>query len=148
MDLPLLLAGPILRRVEPGLVSVWLALREAAQVRLVVWEGLVKVETSMPGAFAVSPDTRLLRVGAQLHVGEVTLELPATTGKSFQPDSTYSYNVEIRRPGSGTVDDLASLHLLEEGIFDGFARIPLGLEKNGLPSFAPPPSELEHLNLL
>ncbi len=148
MDLPLLLAGPLLRRVEPGLVSVWLALREAADVRLLVWEGLVRVQTSMPGTFAVSQDTRLLRVGAKLYVGEVTLELPATTGKSFQPDSAYSYDVEIRRPGSGAVDTLDSLRMLQEGVFDGFARIPLGFEEKGLPSFAPPPSDLEHLHLL
>ncbi len=148
MDLPLLLAGPILRRVEPGLVSVWLALSEPADVRLQVWEGLVRVQTSMPGTFAVSLDTRLLRVGAKLHVGEVTLELPATAGKAFQPDTVYSYDVEIHRQGSGAVENLDTLRMLQEGVFDGFARIPLGFEEKGLPSFAPPSSDLEHLNLL
>ena len=39
MDLPLILAGPILRRIEPNLVSVWLALSEAASVQLTLWEG-------------------------------------------------------------------------------------------------------------
>ena len=34
MGIPLILAGPILRRVEPGLVSVWLALSEAATMNL------------------------------------------------------------------------------------------------------------------
>jgi len=39
MSLPLLLAGPILRRVEPTLVSVWVALRDPCNVLLKVWEG-------------------------------------------------------------------------------------------------------------
>jgi len=47
MNLPLLLAGPILRRVEPTLVSVWVALRDPCDVRLKVWEG--RAETSLPG---------------------------------------------------------------------------------------------------
>jgi len=32
VDLPLLLAGPILRRVEPTLVSVWVALSSPAAI--------------------------------------------------------------------------------------------------------------------
>ena len=40
MALPLLLAGPILRRVESNLVTVWLALSEPAKVSLVVYEGI------------------------------------------------------------------------------------------------------------
>ena len=35
-----MLAGPLLRRVEPNLVSVWITLKEAASsVRLSLWEG-------------------------------------------------------------------------------------------------------------
>ena len=36
---PLILAGPIVRRVEPGLVAVWVALKAARAVRLSVWQG-------------------------------------------------------------------------------------------------------------
>src|SRR5918996_322044 len=86
MDLPLLLAGPILRRVEP-------------------------------------------------------------TGVSFHADSLYSYDLEIT-DASDTVHTLETLHMLEEGFFDGFARLPLGFEPGLLPSFAPPPSALTNLNLL
>jgi hypothetical protein len=146
MDLPLLLAGPILRRVEPGLVSVWLAVSEPCEVRLRVWEGRVRSET--PDPFAESPSMRMLRIGAKLHVAEVVLELPATTGKSFLPDSLYSYDLEVSRLETGEVEDLNTLRMLEERVVDGVAHIPLGLEKGMLPSFAPPPSRLEDLNVL
>ncbi|CAN5664365.1 hypothetical protein BH18ACI4_BH18ACI4_06700 [soil metagenome] len=38
MELPLVLAGPILRRVEPSLVTIWVALRGSGTVKLALWE--------------------------------------------------------------------------------------------------------------
>jgi hypothetical protein len=147
MDLPLLLAGPVLRRVEPGLVSVWVALSEHTDVRLQVWEGLVKAESGTP-PFAESPAQPMVRIGAKLWVGTVTLELPVTTGKSFQPDSLYSYDLEITRFETDGVETLLTLGFLADRVEDGFGRLALGFEKNMLPSFAPPPSKLEELNIL
>jgi hypothetical protein len=91
MGFPLLLAGPILRRVEPALVSVWVALRDPSSVRVLVWEG--RAESGRPTPLAASPDTHTVRVGAKLHLAEVTVQLPDTAGTSFQPDSLYSYDV-------------------------------------------------------
>jgi len=145
MSLPLLLAGPILRRVEPTLVSVWVALRDPCDVRLKIWEG--RAESGRPTPLAQSPVTHTLRLGAQLNLVEVTVQLPATAGVSFQADSLYSYDLEIT-DASNTLHTLNTLHMLEEGLFDGFARLPLGFEPGLLPSFAPPPSELTNLNLL
>ena len=145
VDLPLLLAGPILRRVEPTLASVWLALRDPCDVRLQVWEGLVA--SGQPNPLAASPQTPTLRVGAHLHIVQVTVEIPATAGVSFQPDSLYSYDVEITTAG-GILHTFDSLHMLESGEFDGFVRLPLGFVANMLPSFAPCPSELSNLNLV
>jgi hypothetical protein len=42
VSLPLVLAGPILRRVEPNLVAVWIALSSAATVSLTLFQGRVK----------------------------------------------------------------------------------------------------------
>src|SRR6266536_157062 len=146
MSLPLLLAGPILRRVEPTLMSVWVALRDPCRVRLKVWEG--RAESGRPTPLAQSPVTHTLRLGVRLNLVEVTVQLPATAGVSFQADSLYSYDLEITDDASGTLHTLNTLHMLEEGFFDGFARLPLGFEAGLLPSFAPPPSELTNLTLL
>jgi hypothetical protein len=54
MELPLLLAGPILRRVEPGLVSVWLGLSERCDVVLQIWEG--RAESGRPNPFGEPHD--------------------------------------------------------------------------------------------
>src|SRR5207249_7147675 len=151
MSLPLLLAGPILRRVEPALVSVWAAFSEPVRVRLLVWEG--RAESGRPDPFSGSQNTPTLRVGANLHLVQVTSAIPVSDAKSFQADALYSYDLQIT-PGSGTVQTLASLGMLqavepEDGQgHKQVPRVPLGFEPNLLPSFAPPPSELGNLNLL
>ncbi len=153
MEFPLLLAGPILRRVEPAVVSVWLALRERATVRLLVWEG--RAESGRPDVFLESPATATLRVGDKLHLAQVTIEIPASAGKSLQADALYSYDLEITT-ADGVKHTLASLGMLEDGAadrdtdgdFKGRARLALGFEPGLLPGFAPPPSELAHLNIL
>jgi len=145
MNLPLLLAGPILRRVDTTTASVWLALRDPCRVVMTVWEGRAKSGQSHP--LAASPSTPTLRVGAKLNVVVATVEIPATAGVSFQPDSVYSYDVQITDP-SNTVSTLKTLHMLEEGFFDGFPRLPLGFDPDFLPTFAPPPSDLTNLRIL
>src|SRR5262249_9112358 len=151
MDLPLLLAGPILRRVAPALVSVWAAFSEPVKVRLLVWEG--RAESGRPDPFIESGPAPTVRVGAKLHLVQVTIAIPPSDGKSLQADALYSYDLEIT-PGSGAVQTLASLGMLqvvEPEDAQGnkqVPRVPLGFEPNLLPSFAPPPSELGNLNLL
>ena len=39
-DLPLLLSGPILRKVEPNAVTVWVALKEERKVWLEVYDDI------------------------------------------------------------------------------------------------------------
>jgi len=50
MALPLLFAGPILRRVEPRQVAVWVALSAARTVRLSLWRDGVTTGPA-PGVF-------------------------------------------------------------------------------------------------
>ena len=157
MDAPQVLAGPILRRVEPGLVSVWLALAEACDVRLRVWEG--RAESGRTDSFQSGPLTPTLRVGARLHLVQVTIVIPAGDGSSFQSDALYSYDVEVMptgRPAAETpatpftLDTLGLLQVVERGTGPNWVvpRVPLGFEPGLLPSFAPPPSDLANLNLL
>ena len=81
MALPLLLAGPIVRRVEPNLVAVWVAVREPATVKLSIWEGLHDAHPTKPGAVADNVDplhskeTRTLRIAAKFHAALPTIDL-------------------------------------------------------------------------
>lgn len=55
-SLPLVLAGPMLRRTEPGSVTVWLALRKAAGVTL-------RVQRQSDGAVCFSGTADTLEFG-------------------------------------------------------------------------------------
>ena len=100
---PLVLAGPIVRRVEPGLASVWVALKEPRAVRLTVH--LAPVDTgSGTGVFAgpaavLSGDATTVRVGERLHVAVVTAE-PPSGGGALTAGQTYAYNVAFGPPAA------------------------------------------------
>lgn len=156
MDLPLILAGPILRRVDPGLVAVWMAFSEPAALELRVWEGRVAHDTTNP-VFASSddpPDPSLppprpggeaIRMGEHLYLGLVTARIPPASGKIFQPDRLYSYDVLIN--AGGEVLGLGERGMLATRTVNGVEIPPLGFDDRMLPSFALPPSELDHLRL-
>ena len=150
VDLPLLLAGPILRRVEPTLVSVWVALSSPASLRLRVWEGRKRSGTDDAVLFEhpVAAPVTSLRIGAKLHIAQVTLKVPDNSTQTLQADRVYSYDLEFDFGGDTGKKTLASLHLLEAGSDGGIPRAPLGFEPDFLPSFAPPPSELDNLKIL
>jgi hypothetical protein len=147
VDIPLLLAGPILRRVEPTVVSVWLALSKPATVRLILWEGRVLSGSGNPLFSNPAPGVKTLRVGAKLHIAQVTLAVPANSTATLQPDRVYSYDVEVNVTGGGK-HTLQSLHLLETGADHGVPRAPLGYDPGFLPSFSAPPSDIGNLKIL
>ena len=64
--LPLVLTGPILRRAEPGAVTVWLALKEARTVTLRLYSA--DAEGKLLEQFAGT--RRTLRLGDRRNVAE------------------------------------------------------------------------------
>ena len=157
-DLPLLLCGPVLRRVEPRSVSVWVALRESANVRVDLFTDIVNVGTgpqpaTPPRAPFASSTAPTRRIGERLHLALVTVTLDQAAGRvPLMPGTLYAYNVTIESI-SGK-QDLRSLGLLQDkgiagGGSDGYAPIaeePLGYENGQLPGFATVPAKLEDLN--
>ena len=155
----ILLAGPIVRRVEPRLAAVWVALNQPMAVRLVLYDGLRQAPVSAAPLAAGAANT--LRVGNGLHLAVVVVELkapatPLTGGRN------YAYNLHFHdyvgaSPGAAVLDpatltgpsrDLHSLQLLKDGLIDGHPHLALGYAPNELPSFALPPPSLTDLRIL
>ena len=151
MALPVVLAGPILRRVAGDSVSVWIALRDAAQVDLTVWAGVQRstgprtVESNAPVVASGTVSTR--RFGTNLHVAVVTAKAEGTV---IAPGTIHSYDVTIDN------QNLLTLKLLEDEKAD--SRLPgvdasaplhlaLGYELDRLPTFATPAPVLTDLCL-
>jgi hypothetical protein len=142
MLLPFVLAGPILRRVEPNLVSVWVALREPCTLKLALWEGgQIKPGDRDPLIAGPDPATNTLRVGAQLHIATVALKLPA--GKTLRAGQIYSYDLTFQTPAGPQT--LKSLGLLKDELG---RHLALGFETDVLPSFAACPPELNQLKIV
>jgi hypothetical protein len=150
--LPLVLAGPILRRTEPTLVSVWVALSEKARVEVRIWDGLVHdvsgtatLSTTLPALEPLSNSAVTVRIGDHLHVAVVSFKLAAA--KALLPNRTYSYNV-VLFDDAGNPRDLKSEKLLQDGEINGNPHLALGYEPGFLPTFQLPPLELTDLRIL
>lgn len=143
-ELPLLLAGPIVRRVEPTLASVWVALSKPATVTLRIWEG--RVSTGSGNVLNVSDPTPTLRIGDELHVALPLIKILPTSPRLLEPGKIYSYDIEIKV--AGTTHTLQSLGLLSTGTFEGRRVEALGFEENALPGFALPPAEITDLHVI
>ena len=144
-ELPLLVAGPILRRVEPGLVSVWVATSRACKVRVDLFRGVVDGSTS--GLVTETPalqgaERDAIKAGNHLFVCVAVVKADE---QKLVPDQLYSYNVVF--DVGGTKSDLRSLGLLQD-LDSERPQLALGFTVGRLPSFALPPAALEDVVLV
>ncbi|HEX2373187.1 MAG TPA: hypothetical protein VHO93_04335, partial [Actinomycetota bacterium] len=132
---PLVLAGPMPRRVEPDAVSVFVACRRPRTVRLSIYAGtLPDPDRLVHGGLG-----RTVPLGRSLHVAVVTARPPA----ALDPGTVYGYGLRFSRDADASDDgpadaDLASLGLLDQ----------LGYQPGHLPSFVLPPDRLEQVRLV
>jgi phosphodiesterase/alkaline phosphatase D-like protein len=130
-QLPLILAGPILRRTESGSVTVWVALKESRTVELEIYN------SSRQQLFTGS--RRTVQLGTHLHVVAVTAKSPPSA--PLQPGQLYFYDLNF-----GNGDKLATPGVLaKDGLIETIAYSGLPLL---LPSFALPPGDLNRLRLI
>ena len=148
--LPLILAGPMVRRVTLDTVGVWVVLKEARNVKLSVWKGRQKADATGP---LFEQETKTVAIGANLHLAMVQAKRPV--GSLLEANTEYSYNLTLKKEGdSGTGDTLKSLGLLAETVKspsgpggNKVLTLPLGYKKDELPSFLTPPADLKDYRL-
>ena len=154
MALPLVLAGPIVRRVTARSVSVWVALSESSEVTLSIWDKIVSGGTGAGVLVPADPALKTakrqtIRIGAKLHIAVVTITLADAPAAPLSPGSLYSYNLAFNGPSGAS--DLKSLKLLEDSYGDQTNPAPhlaLGYMPGVLPTFVTPPLTIEKLNLV
>lgn len=139
-SLPLVLCGPILRRVLPSSVTVWVALRKPATVTLSVYDGdgPQRVRVMPPVTFAAA-SRATTPVGEHLHITAVTARGPSTPlheGKVYFYDLTFD--------SGGTTQTLEQATLMPPIQVDRFSYSLL----TKLPSFSLPPADLNELRLI
>ena len=141
--LPLLLAGPILRRTEADAVTVWVALKQPCQVHLQI------LETHHQGAQLGGPILQGHRettaLGQHLHVVAVTAR--ASDQKRLSSDRLYAYDLQF------TADQPYSLEqaLVTTAPTPSAPHRPtqlLSYFAHQKPTFALPPQQLSDLKIV
>jgi hypothetical protein len=155
MVLPLILAGPILRRVDAKLCTVFVALSRDATVEVKLWSGAQRstgigtVETGMGPLANVQVQTR--KFGEKLHIAMASINMEGPPAVAMAPGMVHSYDVVI--DGS---ENLRSLKLLRDETaasrIDGVhasapLHLALGYRENMLPGFVSPAATLQDLKL-
>jgi hypothetical protein len=157
-ELPLVLAGPVVRRVTPRSCSFWVALSHAATVTAAVWPGTQSAggtagTVASGDAPAGSGTAQTRRFGQRLHVAVVTVDLAAPT-PALTPGTVHSYDLgfdgdfgSASLKSTGLLRDEAGNPRIEH-VHDGAPRhLALGYATNQLPSFVTPAATIAGLRL-
>ena len=136
--IPLILCGPILRRVDFQIVSVWVALKEPRRIKLHLYLGYCKGDTDKNPDFS-SGFIETQKIGEHLHLAVAYVP----TKGLLRNGGIYSYDLHFYAVGSETKS--ASLATLEPKLLQ--SPILLGFKENQLPSFVYAPEKLEDLRI-
>lgn len=146
--LPLVLSGPMVRRADRGGVAVWIALRDARDVTLEVWDATAEAERVAAGR------CETVALGRRLHVAVVVAE------GALQWGHLYTYNLSFQalptREAAPRGDLFAPGILVAESAPERAAAAARSrltyCDENAvapaLPSFALPPEDLNHVRLV
>ncbi|MGC3946457.1 MAG: hypothetical protein QM762_18365 [Chryseolinea sp.] len=152
-EVPLIICGPIVRRVEPEIVSVWVALKEARNIELELYTGYcVPSAPDFPEKVVAfkSESKPCFTVGKNLHIAVAVIE----SAGLFTPGQIYSYNLIFHdteaNPPEETPQSLISLKQKDDaGVLKGLLEEPhrLGFKVGQLPSFIVPPVKLDQTRI-
>jgi hypothetical protein len=131
--LPLILAGPILRRVTVESVTVWIALRKPAGIGLELYSGDPGTRQVVGAAAA-----HTVAVGRFLHILAITAHpvFPMT------PGVVYTYDMSLEVDHSNEVLKLA------QGVLPTSVPHPISYPPFDLPSFSLPPADANELRII
>ncbi len=128
-NLPLVLAGPILRRTDINAVTVWLALKESRTVTLKIFD--IRHKLLLTGS------RKSIRLGTHLHIVAVTAKTSSSNLLSY--GENYLYNLDFGNEETLNQPGVLSL--------DGSIK-DIAYPQYGLPSFALVPNDLNDLRII
>jgi hypothetical protein len=144
-QLPLLLAGPILRRTESDAVTVWMALKESCRVTLKVYEldDCNFLVTSQPTLKGVRSTVYL---GQHLHIVAITARL--TEGDRLHPGRIYAYDLNFDTSISASPPSGKHYTLQQALQSPELPSVNISYFDHQLPTFALPPDDLNQLRIV
>lgn len=139
-QLPLILAGPILRRTEAAAVTVWLALRQSCEVTLEIY-ATQSGQGDRLDRLQGTATHRTVAVGQHLHLIAITVHLSAT--QTLQSGQIYAYDLQFQlHPSSPPL----TLHQALQT--ESAPTISISYFVHQLPTFLLPPNDINELKLV
>jgi hypothetical protein len=151
-QLPLILAGPILRRTEPEAVSVWIALQAPAKIQLqVIPTNAQDIDKAQP---LLQGTASTVTLGKSLHVALITAQ--PLSAQTLVPGQLYAYDIKIYphqddhnlSDFSPESTDTTPLSLQQALRSSRFPDVCVSYFEHGLPTFSLPPQDLNNLRIL
>lgn len=136
--LPLILAGPLLQHTEAGSVTVWVALQQACQVELGVYE--THDRGTIIGTQIFQGKRSTIALGKHLHVVAVTAR--SREGQQLSCDLIYAYDLRF------ITSDQTEQTLEQALCSDLFPQANLSYFNHRKPTFVLPPTDPRHLKLV
>ena len=133
--LPLILAGPILRRTESNAVTVWIAIKASREVSLKVYSTDARGSTIKTLLLEGSRST--VPLGQHLHIVAVTAQ-PIKCDR-LQPGQIYAYDLSFGNQEQNLAQALNSATVSPQ--------VTVSYFEHQLPTFAMPPDDLNNLRL-
>lgn len=144
-QLPLILAGPMLRHTAPDTITVWVALRQSCDVTLVVYA------TADNGTRIAQPlfqgHRSTVAIGQHLHLVAVTAE---SSSEELQPGCLYAYDLQFVLSDAHSAVlavEENSISLQAALISSLLPHVAISYFEHQLPTFALPPADLQHVQI-
>jgi hypothetical protein len=135
--LPLILAGPMVRRTDSQSVTVWVALKNSARISVRVYETTDGGKTI--GSCVMDGARSTLTVGANLHI--VAITATGDRGQSLAPGAVYAYDLTFSC--GHTQFDLDTALSSPE-----YPHVNISYFAHHLPTFVLPPADLERVKIV
>jgi hypothetical protein len=137
-DLPVILAGPMLKHTEPDAVTVLVVLKQSCQVELKVYNTTNNGERLEECLFTGQRST--VALGKYLHV--VAITGVSVNGESLIGDRIYAYDLQF------TLADQTLLTLEQALCSHRFPDVSISYFAHQKPTFILPPNRLEDLHIV
>lgn len=108
-EIPFLLAGPILRRVEPSKIHIWIATSSSTQIQATLYS-IAQNSKNRNNYVPLTSETiqKTIQSGKRIYIHLLTIH---KNEHEFPTDTLIGYNLTFKHEGK--VVDLNKLHLLD-----------------------------------
>jgi hypothetical protein len=143
-ELPLILAGPILRRTTSDAVTVWVALKAACQVTLEVFATVDNGDRI--GSLVLSGSRDTIALGTHLHIVAVTAT--ADRGEILTADRVYAYDLTFCARDPQIAHAPVEISLQQALAAPNMPDVNISYFAHQYPTFVLPPDRLADLRIV